>query len=86
MQQLLELFLARYIYNRIPVIAERLGRLTDPVKAQRAEDDLQRMVASFVRLQLPADALDVDWAGAQGREIIDATMRAVYDALAVLED
>ncbi|HEU4422823.1 MAG TPA: hypothetical protein VFR67_09860 [Pilimelia sp.] len=27
-RQLLELFLARYVYNRIPVIAERLARLT----------------------------------------------------------
>ena len=38
--RLLELFLARYIYNRIPVIAERLARITDPAKAQRAEEDL----------------------------------------------
>ena len=85
-RQLLELFLARYVYNRIPVIAERLARLDDPVKAQRAEEDLQRMVASFVHLQLPGDALRVDWAGAEGRTIIDESLRAVYDALAVLED
>jgi hypothetical protein len=47
--RLLEMFLARYIYNRIPVIAERLARITDPAKAQRAEEDLQRMVESFGR-------------------------------------
>jgi hypothetical protein len=85
-RQLLESFLARYVYNRIPVIAERLARLDDPVKAQRAEEDLQRMVASFVHLQLPDDALAVDWAGAEGRTIIDESLRAVYDALAVLEN
>jgi len=85
-RQLLESFLARYVYNRIPVIAERLARLDDPAKAQRAEEDLQRMVASFVHLQLPDDALTVDWAGAEGRTIIDETLRAVYDALAVLEE
>ncbi len=85
-RQLLELFLARYVYNRIPVIAERLARLTDPVKAQRAEEDLQRMVESLVHLQLPDDALRIDWAGAEGRKVIDESLRAVYDALAVLED
>lgn len=86
MLRLLELFLARYVYNRIPVIAERLARLTDPTKAQRAEEDLQRMVESLVSLQLPVDALRVDWAGPEGRKIIDDTLRTVYDALAVLED
>jgi hypothetical protein len=84
--RLLELFLARYVYNRIPVIAERLARLTDPAKAQRAEEDLQRMVESFVALQLPDDALQVDWAGAEGRKIIDDTLGTVYEALALLED
>ena len=83
---LLELFLARYVYNRIPVIAERLARLTDPVTAQRKEEDLQRMVESLVHLQLPSDALRVDWSGTEGRQIIDDSLRAVYDALAVLED
>jgi hypothetical protein len=84
--RLLELFLARYVYNRTPVIAERLARLTDPAKAQRAEEDLRRMVESFVALRLPDDALRVDWAGAEGRQIIDDTLRTVYEALAVLED
>lgn len=85
-RQLLEFFLARYVYNRIPVIPERLARLDDPAKAQRAEEDLQRMVASFVHLHLPEDALRVDWAGAEGRTILDEALAAVYDALAVLED
>jgi len=85
LRHLLELFLARFVYNRIPVIAERLARLTDPAKAQRAEEDLQRMVESFVHLQLPRDALQVDWSGAEGRKVIDDSLRAVYDALAVLE-
>ncbi len=84
--RLLELFIARYVYNRIPVIAERLARLTDPAKAQRAEEDLRRMVESFVSLRLPDDPLRVDWAGAEGRQIIDDTLRTVYEALAVLED
>ncbi|MEH0929777.1 hypothetical protein [Micromonospora sp. CPCC 205558] len=85
-RDMLELFLARYVYNRIPVIAERLARLDDPVKAQRAEEDLQRMVRSFVHLRLPDDALEVDWSGPPGRTIIDDSLRAVYDALSVLED
>jgi hypothetical protein len=85
-RELMELFLARYVYNRIPVIAERLARLDDPVKAQRAEQDLQQMVRSFVHLRLPDDALRVDWGGPQGRAIIDDTLRAVYEALNALED
>jgi hypothetical protein len=84
--RLLELFLSRYIYNRIPVIAERLARITDPAKAQRAEEDLQRMVESFVALQLPRGPLHVDWDGAEGRQIIDDTLRTVYEALEFLEE
>jgi len=84
--RLLELFLSRYIYNRIPVIAERLARITDPAKAQRAEEDLQRMVQSFVALQLPHGPLHVDWDGAEGRQIIDVTVRTVYEALELLEE
>jgi hypothetical protein len=83
---LLELFLARYVYNRIPVIAERLARSTDLVRAQRKEEDLQRMVENLVHLQLPGDALRVDWSGAEGRKVIDDSLRAVFDALAVLVD
>lgn len=84
--RLLEMFLARYIYNRIPVIAERLARIADPAKAQRAEEDLQRMVESFVALRLPGDPLHVDWDGAEGRKIIEDTLQTVYEALEVLEE
>ncbi|WP_045747277.1 hypothetical protein [Actinoplanes rectilineatus] len=85
-REMMELFLANYVYNRIPVIAERLARLDDPVKAQRAEEDLQQMVRSFVQLRLPDDALQIDWAGPQGRAVIDDTLSAVYEALSALED
>ena len=84
--RLLELFLSRYIYNRIPVIAERLARITDPAKAQRAEEDLQRMVESFVALRLPGDPLRVDWDGAEGRQIVEDTLRTVYEALELLKE
>lgn len=84
--RLLEMFLARYIYNRIPVIAERLARITDPAKAQRAEEDLQRMVESFVALRLPGDPLHVDWDGPEGRKVVEDTLQTVYEALEVLEE
>ena len=80
------MFLARYIYNRVPVIAERLARISDPAKAQRAEEDLQRMVESFAALQLPGDPLRVDWDGTEGRRIIEETLQTVYEALALLEE
>ena len=86
MVRLLELFLSRYIYNRVPVIAERLARIADPAKAQRAEEDLQRMVESFVALRLPGDPLRVDWAGPEGGKIIEDTLQTVYEALELLEE
>lgn len=78
--RLLEAFLARYIYNRMPVIAERLSRLLDPQAAQQADADMRSIIEDMVAIAMPVDAFSVDWAGAQGRQIADDALRRAYEA------
>lgn len=85
MQALLEMFLARYIYNRMPVIAERLGRLTDQQAARQADADMRQLITDLVALRLPENPFTVDWAGSQGRQIADDTIGAVYETLEALD-
>ncbi len=82
---LLEAFLARYVYNRVPVIAERLGRITDPAAARAADEEMRQIVATLVALRLPDDPFAVDWSGAQGRRIAADAIRALYDTLEALD-
>ncbi|MFI2663490.1 hypothetical protein [Micromonospora carbonacea] len=85
MQALLEMFLARYIYNRMPVIAERLGRLTDQQAARQADADMRQLITDLVALRLPEDPFTIDWAGSQGRQIADDAIGAVYETLEALD-
>lgn len=85
MQALLEMFLARYIYNRMPVIAERLGRLADQQAARQADADMRQLITDLVALRLPEDPFTIDWAGSQGRQIADDTIGAVYETLEALD-
>ncbi|MGV9211053.1 hypothetical protein ACTFTM_04225 [Micromonospora sp. RB23] len=85
MQALLEMFLARYIYNRMPVIAERLGRLTDQQAARQADADMRQLITDLVALRLPKDPFTIDWAGSQGQQIADDTIGAVYETLEALD-
>jgi hypothetical protein len=82
---LLQMFLARYVYNRIPVIAERLGRIADPQAAHRADDEMRQIIADIVALRLPDDPFTLDWAGPEGRDIADDTIGLVYKSLEALE-
>jgi hypothetical protein len=76
---LLEKFLAHYIYNRVPVIAERLGRITDPETARKADREFRLMIEGCVKLELMAiDPLRVDWRGPEGRSIADQAMQSAY--------
>lgn len=85
MQTLLEVFLACYVYNRTPVIAERLGRLADQQAARQADADMRQLIRDLVSLRLPDDPFTVDWSGPEGRAIADDTIRAVYDTLEALD-
>lgn len=82
---ILERFLALYVYNRVPVVAERLSRLTDPVAMRKADQEMRDIIADLVVIELPADPLSVDWAGTQGRTIAETAIASAYELLSALE-
>jgi hypothetical protein len=82
---ILERFLALYVYNRVPVVAERLSRLTDPVAMQRADQEMRQIITDLVVIELPADPLSVDWRGQQGRMIAERAVSSTYELLSALE-
>lgn len=82
----LERFLALYVYNRVPVVAERLSRLTDPVAMRQADQEMRRIIADLVAIELPTDPLAVDWGGAEGRTIAERAIASTYELLSALED
>lgn len=85
-QTLLEMYLARYIYNRLPVLAERLARMLDPAAARDADRQLVQMVQDLVELRMPDDPFSFDWRGDPGRRFADDAVRDIYDALSAADD
>jgi hypothetical protein len=83
---LLERFLALYVYNRVPVVAERLSRLTDPVAMRQADQEMRQIITDLVAIELPADPFNVDWRGAEGRAIAEQAVSSAYELLSALED
>jgi len=84
LKMLLTMFLARYVYYRLPVLAERLARVTDPAAARDADRQLVDMVRDLVVLQMPDDPFSFDWAGADGAGFAEQTIRDVYGILEAL--
>ncbi len=82
---LLETFLAQYVYNRVPVVAERLSRITDPHAVRHADEEMRQIIQVLVSLRIPKDPFTVDWAGPQGRQIAEDTVRMTYEALQGLD-
>lgn len=82
---LLEMFLAHYVYNRVPVIAERLGRIADPHAARQADNEMRQIITDIVALRLPNDPFALDWSGSAGREIADDGINLTYKTLEALE-
>ncbi|WP_345028450.1 hypothetical protein [Kutzneria kofuensis] len=82
---LLETFLAQYVYNRVPVIAERLSRITDPHAVRQADEEMRQIIQVLVSLRIPDDPYTVDWAGPEGRQIAEDTVRITYEALQGLD-
>jgi len=83
---LLEMFLAQYVYNRVPVVAERLSRIADPHAARRADQEMRDLIKDLVSLRLPDDPYAVDWAGPEGSGIARDAVEAVYETLQGLTD
>lgn len=86
LRTLLTLFLAKYVYNRMPVLAERLARLMDPTAAKEADQQIVGMIHALVELRMPDDPLAFDWAGPDGRRFADDAIRDVYEILGDLGD
>ncbi|MFI7640551.1 hypothetical protein [Nonomuraea sp. NPDC049400] len=82
---LLEKFLAQYVYNRVPVIAERLSRITDPNAVRQADEEMRQIIQVLVSLRIPNDPFTVDWAGPEGHQIAEDTVRMTYEALQGLD-
>jgi hypothetical protein len=83
---LLELFLAQYVYNKVPVIAERLSKQVGSEALQRADAEMRAIIKALVHLRIPEDPFKIDWGGPQGREIADDAIRLTYEAIQGLED
>lgn len=81
-RELLGEFLARFIHNRMPVIAERLARITDPHQAQRANDQMLDVIRASVSVTLrDVDAFAINWAGPAGSDLSNAIMTEAYELL-----
>lgn len=81
----LERFLSLYIYNRVPVVAERLSRLADPAAMRRADQEMRQIIADLVAIQIAGDPFAVDWQGAEGRAIVNGAISTVYETLVALD-
>ncbi|WP_424184179.1 hypothetical protein ACOBQX_19900 [Actinokineospora sp. G85] len=82
---LLEAFLAQYVYNRVPVIAERLSRIADPHAVRKADEEMRQIIQVLVSLRIPDDPFAVDWAGQEGHQIAEDTVRSTYETLQGLD-
>ncbi|WP_175411392.1 hypothetical protein [Streptomyces sp. TRM64462] len=80
-ERLLELFLTHYIYNRVPVVAERLGTIADPEAARRADGQMRQIIEDCVAIQMPAQPLSLDWSGPDGRALVENAVELAYQAL-----
>jgi hypothetical protein len=79
--RMLEMFLSLYVYNRVPVIAERLSRLENPTQSRHADQEMRLIIADMVAIHLPADPFTIDWRGGAGRALADDAIASVYEAL-----
>lgn len=84
LRALLTLFVAKYVYNRLPVLAERLARLIDPAAVREADRQIIGMIHDLVSLRMPANPLTFDWSGAAGRSFANDAVREVYELLSEL--
>lgn len=82
---MLERFLVLYVYNRVPVIAERLARLANPTEARQADQLMRKLIGDLVAIRLPRDPFMIDWAGGEGKAVAAETIELLYSALEDLE-
>lgn len=83
---ILHAFLAAYVYARLaPALDERLNRLGDAELVRRREREMREYTRAAIKLELEdADPLRVDWAGDEGRTLLDSVVHAVFEQLEAL--
>jgi hypothetical protein len=81
LNRMLEMFLSLYVYNRVPVIAERLSKLENPAQSRHADQEMRLIIADMVAIHLPDDPFTIDWRGGAGRALADDAIATVYEAL-----
>lgn len=84
LRALLTLFVAKYVYNRLPVLAERLARLMDPAAVKEADQQIVGMIHDLVSLRMPEHPLTFDWGGAAGEAFANDAVQEVYELLSEL--
>jgi hypothetical protein len=84
LRALLTLFVAKYVYNRLPVLAERLARLMDPAAVREADQQIVGMIHDLVSLRMPEHPLTFDWGGAAGEAFANDAVREIYELLSEL--
>jgi len=84
LQEMLTTFLSHYVYNRLPVLAEKLARFMDPAAARDADRQVVEMIRALVTLRMPDDPIRFDWQGPAGQRFADDAVREVYGIIAEL--
>lgn len=84
---ILESFAAAYIYARLaPALDERLNKLGDPKLVRRREREMREYTRATVQLELEGvDASQLDWSGSQGKQLLESSIRAVFEQLEALD-
>lgn len=82
-RRLVEVFVAEWAYYEMaPTLAERLTHIEDPAEAQRRDEELRQMIADVVRIEVGGrDLLEVDWAGQEGRELVETVIADMYSLI-----
>ncbi|MDV6979060.1 hypothetical protein [Mycobacterium intracellulare] len=80
LQRMLEMFLSLYVYNRVPVLAERLSRLDDPAQSRQADQEMRLIIADMVAIHMPDNPFTLDWRGGAGRALAEDAIASVYEA------
>jgi hypothetical protein len=80
-------FFAAYVYARLaPALDERLNRLGDPKLVRRREREMREYTAAAVQLELEGfDLAHMDWAGPDGKALLEASLAAVFEQLEALD-
>lgn len=76
-------YVAALVYNlAIPVIEVRLEALQDQALIQSRDRELHDYIDALVRLKMQSvSVLTIDWGGADGHDVVQGVLQAVYEQL-----